>query len=112
MAKMKVAQVPKAKADFEFVERDIPSPGPGQVRIKVQACGICYSDILTKEGSRPGLQYPRIPGHAVVGIIDEVGSGVTAWKKGEGVGVGWHGGQDHTCPYAASAISSPANRVP
>ncbi len=98
MAQMKVAQVPKAKADFEFVERDIPSPGPGQVRIKVQACGICHSDVLTKEGSWPGLQYPRIPGHEVAGVIDEVGSGVIAWKKGERVGVGWHGGQDNTCP--------------
>ena len=98
MAKMKVAQVPKAKADFEFVEREIPSPGPGQVRIKVQACGICHSDVVTKDGLFPGLEYPRIPGHEVAGVIDEVGPGVVAWKKGERVGVGWHGGQDNTCP--------------
>src|SRR5229473_7938708 len=77
MAKMKVAQISKAKGDFEIVERDIPSPGPGQVRIKVQACGVCYSDLYTKEGLWPGLQYPRIPGHEVAGVIDEVGSGVT-----------------------------------
>ena len=89
MAKMKVAQVRKAKAEFELVERDIPTPGPSHVRIKVQACGICHSDVLTKEGSWPCLQYPRIPGHEVAGVIDEVDAGVTVWKKGERVGVGW-----------------------
>jgi D-arabinose 1-dehydrogenase-like Zn-dependent alcohol dehydrogenase len=97
MAKMKVAQVPKAGADFEIVERDIPKPGPGQVRIRVQACGVCHSDVLTKEGSLPGIEYPRVPGHEVAGLIDEVGPGVTAWKKGQRVGLGWHGGQDGTC---------------
>jgi D-arabinose 1-dehydrogenase-like Zn-dependent alcohol dehydrogenase len=95
---MKVAQVSKAKGDFELVEREIPSPGPGQVRIKVQACGVCHSDVFTKEGGWPGLQYPRIPGHEIAGIIDDVGSGVTSWKKGDRAGVGWHGGQDNTCP--------------
>ena len=94
---MKVAQVPKAGADFEVVERVIPTPGVGQVRIKVEACGVCHSDVLTKEGLWPGIQYPRIPGHEVVGIIDEVGSGVSTWKMGQRVGVGWHGGQDGTC---------------
>ncbi len=98
MAKMKVAQVSKAKGDFEIVEREIPSPGPGQVRIKVQACGVCHSDLYTKEGLWPGLQFPRVPGHEVAGVIDEVGSGVTTWKKGDRAGVGWHGGQDNTCP--------------
>ena len=94
---MKVAQVPKAGGDFEIVERDIPNPDAGQVRIKVQACGICHSDVLTKEGAWPGIQYPRVPGHEVAGIIDELGAGVSGWKKGQRVGVGWHGGQDGTC---------------
>jgi hypothetical protein len=82
---------------FQIVEREIPKPGAGQVRIKVQACGVCHSDVLTKEGLWPGIQYPRVPGHEVAGIIDEVGAGVSAWKKGQRVGVGWHGGQDNTC---------------
>jgi D-arabinose 1-dehydrogenase-like Zn-dependent alcohol dehydrogenase len=94
---MKVAQVPKPGADFQVVEREIPQPGAGQVRIKVQACGVCHSDVFTKEGSWPGIQYPRVPGHEVAGIIDEAGAGVSAWKKGQRVGVGWHGGQDNTC---------------
>ncbi len=97
VAPMKVAQIPKAGADFQIVERDIPNPGAGQVRIKVQACGVCHSDVLTKEGAWPGIQYPRVPGHEVAGIVDEVGAGVSAWKKGQRVGVGWHGGQDGTC---------------
>src|SRR6476660_6822361 len=97
VAPMKVAQIPKPGADFQVVERDIPEPDAGQVRIKVQACGVCHSDVLTKEGGWPGLEYPRIPGHEVAGIIDEVGSGVSAWKTGQRVGVGWHGGQDNTC---------------
>ncbi len=97
MAKMKVAQVPKPGADFEIVEREIANPGAGHVRIRVQACVICHSDSLTKEGHWPGIQYPRVPGHEVAGVIDDVGSGVTGWKKGQRVGVGWHGGQDGTC---------------
>jgi len=97
MAKMKAAQVAKAGGDFEIVERDIPQPGPGQVRIRVQACGVCHSDVLVKEGGWPGLVYPRVPGHEVAGVIDEAGPGVTQWKKGQRVGVGWHGGQDGTC---------------
>src|SRR6202162_3372046 len=97
MPKMKVAQVPKAGADFEIVEREIPQPGPGQVRIRVQACGICHSDMLTKEGAWPGIVYPRVPGHEVAGISDQARSGVTQWEKGQRVGVGWHGGQDGTC---------------
>jgi D-arabinose 1-dehydrogenase-like Zn-dependent alcohol dehydrogenase len=95
---MKVAQISRPGGDFEIVEREIPNPGIGQVRIKVQACGICHSDELTKEGQWPGIQYPRIPGHEVVGVIDEVGAGVTDWKRGQRVGVGWHGGHDGTCP--------------
>jgi D-arabinose 1-dehydrogenase-like Zn-dependent alcohol dehydrogenase len=94
---MKVAQISKAGGDFEIVERAIPEPQPGQVRIKVQACGVCHSDVLTKEGLWPGLQYPRIPGHEVAGVIDAVGEGVSNWKPGQRVGVGWHGGQDNTC---------------
>jgi len=97
MAKMKVVLVPKPGADFEVVEREIPTPGAGHVRLRVQACGICHSDVLVKEGIWPGIQYPRVPGHEVAGVIDEVGSGVTGWKKGQRVGVGWHGGQDGTC---------------
>ncbi len=97
VATMKVAQVSSPGADFQIVEREIPTPGAGQVLIKVQACGVCHSDVLTKEGSWPGIQYPRVPGHEVAGIIDEVGAGVSAWKKGQRVGVGWHGGHDGTC---------------
>ena len=97
IAPMKVAQVPKAGADFQIVEREIPKPGAGQVLIKVQACGICHSDVLTKEGGLLDIQYPRVPGHEVVGFIHELGAGVSAWKQGQRVGVGWHGGQDGTC---------------
>ena len=94
---MEAAQIPRPGADFQIVEREIPAPNGGQVRIKVQACGICHSDVLTKEGSLPGIQYPRIPGHEIAGVIDKVGAGVSAWKEGQRVGVGWHGGQDNTC---------------
>jgi NAD(P)-dependent dehydrogenase (short-subunit alcohol dehydrogenase family) len=94
---MRVAQIPKAGADFEIVEREIPKPGSGHVRIRVQACGVCHSDVLTKEGGWPGLGYPRVPGHEVAGVIDDVGSGVTQWTNGQRVGVGWHGGHDGTC---------------
>src|SRR5439155_26560028 len=82
VAPMKAAQISKPGADFELIERKIPEPGAGQVRIKVQACGVCHSDVLTKEGLWPGIQYPRVPGHEVAGIIDEVGAGVSAWNKG------------------------------
>jgi len=94
---MKVAQISKPGGDFQIVEREIPKPGAGQVRIKVQACGVCHSDVLTKEGAWPGIQYPRVPGHEVAGIIDELGAGVSEWKAGQRVGVGWHGGHDGTC---------------
>ena len=97
MARMKAVQVSKPHGDFELVERDIPEPGRGQVRVKVQACGICHSDVLVKDGLFPGLQYPRIPGHEIAGHIDAVGAGVTTWKPGQRVGVGWHGGHDFTC---------------
>ncbi|SRR5216684_2706247 len=94
---MKVAQIPKAGADFQILDREIPQPGAGQVRIKVQACGVCHSDLFTKEGVWPGIRYPRVPGHEVAGIIDEVSAGVSEWKEGQRVGVGWHGGHDGTC---------------
>jgi D-arabinose 1-dehydrogenase-like Zn-dependent alcohol dehydrogenase len=94
---MMVAQISKAGGDFEIVEREIPTPGAGQVRIKVQACGVCHSDQLTKEGLWPGIQFPRVPGHEVAGVIDEVGAGVGTWKVGQRAGVGWFGGQDNTC---------------
>jgi D-arabinose 1-dehydrogenase-like Zn-dependent alcohol dehydrogenase len=97
IAPMMVAQIPKAGADFQIVEREIPRPEAGQVLIKVQACGVCHSDLFTKEGAWPGIQYPRVPGHEVAGVIDELGAGVTSWQKGQRVGVGWHGGQDGTC---------------
>ncbi|HKE35293.1 MAG TPA: alcohol dehydrogenase [Candidatus Acidoferrum sp.] len=94
---MKVAQISKAGGDFEIVERDIPKPSTREVRIKVQACGVCHSDLFVKEGLWPGIQYPRVPGHEVAGIIDELGAEVAGWTKGQRVGVGWHGGQDNTC---------------
>jgi D-arabinose 1-dehydrogenase-like Zn-dependent alcohol dehydrogenase len=94
---MKSAQVSKPGAGLQIVEREVLEPGEGHVRIKVQACGVCHSDALTIEGQWPGIQYPRAPGHEVAGIIDEVGPGVSVWKKGQRVGVGWHGGQDNTC---------------
>ena len=97
VAPMKVAQIPNPGADFQIVERKIPTPDAGQARIKVQACGVCHSDAFTKDGSWPGIQYPRVPGHEVVGIIDEVGTDVSEWTMGQRVGVGWHGGYDGVC---------------
>jgi D-arabinose 1-dehydrogenase-like Zn-dependent alcohol dehydrogenase len=97
IAPMKAAQISKAGGDFEIVEREIPKPGTGYVLIKVQACGVCHSDMFTKEGAWPGIQYPRVPGHEIAGIIEELGAGVSEWKKGQRIGVGWHGGHDGTC---------------
>jgi D-arabinose 1-dehydrogenase-like Zn-dependent alcohol dehydrogenase len=97
MAKNKVAQVGKPGGEFEMVEREIAAPGAGEVRIKVFGCGVCHSDAATKEGMFPWIQYPRVPGHEVAGVIDEVGAGVTEWKKGDHVGVGWHGGHCFVC---------------
>jgi D-arabinose 1-dehydrogenase-like Zn-dependent alcohol dehydrogenase len=97
MAKHLVAQVSKAGGEFELVEREIPTPGAGEVRIKVKACGICFSDHMVKDGAWPGLVYPRVPGHEVAGVIDAVGADVTEWKAGDRVGVGWHGGHDFVC---------------
>ncbi len=95
--KMRAAQISKAGGDWELVERDIPEPGPGQVRVKVEACGICHSDALVKDGVWPGLQYPRVPGHEIAGRVDALGGNVTAWQKDQRVGVGWHGGHCFVC---------------
>jgi D-arabinose 1-dehydrogenase-like Zn-dependent alcohol dehydrogenase len=95
--KMRAIQVAAAGAPFELVQRDVPEPGAGQVRIKVEACGICHSDSLTKLGAFPGIRYPRVPGHEVVGLIDAVGVGVPDWQPGQRVGVGWHGGHCGHC---------------
>src|ERR1035438_1271558 len=97
MSRMKAVQVSKAGGNFELVERNVPDPGRGQVRIKVEACGICHSDALVKEGYWPGIQYPRVPGHEIAGRIDAVGADVTNWKPGQRVGVGWHGGHCFVC---------------
>src|SRR2546423_1591687 len=97
LATMKVAVIPAPGADFEILEREIPKPGAREARVRVQACGICHSDVLTKDGLLPGIQYPRVPGHEVAGVIDELGAGVSGWNVGQRVGVGWHGGHDGTC---------------
>jgi len=99
MAKMRAVQVPRAGGPLELVERNIPEPQPGWVRIKVDACGICHSDSLVKEGQWPGIQYPRVPGHEVIGVVDAVGEGVQPWKSGQRVGVGWHGGNCGYCDH-------------
>jgi len=95
--KMKAAQIGKAGGDFELVEREVPEPDSDQVRVKVEACGICHSDVLVKDGHWPGLQYPRIPGHEVAGRIDALGDNVKIWKQGQRVGVGWHGFHCFVC---------------
>jgi len=98
MPKMRAVQVPFAGGPFEIVERDIPEPDSGMVRVKVQACGICHSDEVTKEGQFPGIQYPRVPGHEVVGVIDAIGANVPPrWAVGERVGIGWNGGYCGYC---------------
>src|SRR5215470_16431858 len=97
--KMKAAQISKPGGAIELVERDIPEPGPGQVRIKVEACGVCHSDSVVKEGLFPGIQYPRVPGHEVIGLVDAVGEGAKPWKTGQRVGVGWHGGNCGYCDH-------------
>src|SRR5436305_416105 len=99
MSRMKAVQVSKPGGSFELVERSIPEPARNQVRVKVEACGICHSDVLVKEGLWPGLQYPRVPGHEIAGRIDAIGDGVTNWKAGQRVGVGWHGGHCFVCDF-------------
>src|SRR5574341_2082187 len=102
MSKMRVVQVTRPKGPLELVERQIPEPGAGSVRVKVEACGVCHSDALAKEGLWPGIQYPRVPGHEIAGIIDAVGENVGAWRVGQRVGVGWYGGH---CGYCDSCRS-------
>jgi propanol-preferring alcohol dehydrogenase len=97
MATMKAVQISKANGPFEVVERDIPEPGDGELRIKVEACGICHSDAFVKAGAFPGLVLPRIPGHEIAGRVDAVGANVGSWKKGDRAGVGWHGGHCFEC---------------
>src|SRR5437016_2326257 len=97
MAKTRAIQVARAGGPLELVEREIPNPGPAQVRVRVEANGICHSDVLTKEGLWPGIEYPRVPGHEIAGVVDAVGDGVLSWKPGQRVGVGWHGGHCGYC---------------
>ncbi|MDP9002587.1 MAG: alcohol dehydrogenase [Myxococcota bacterium] len=97
MPKMRAAQISTAGGRFEIVERDVPEPGPGQVRIKVEACGICHSEAFVKSGAFPGLKLPRVPGHEIAGRVDRVGANVAVWKEGDRVGVGWHGGHCFVC---------------
>jgi D-arabinose 1-dehydrogenase-like Zn-dependent alcohol dehydrogenase len=97
--KMRVVQIPRPGGAFELIERDIPEPQPGWVRVKVEACGVCHSDSLVKEGHWPGLQYPRVPGHEVIGIVDAIGERVKPWKTGQRVGIGWHGGNCGYCDH-------------
>ena len=97
MAKMRAFPFAKPGAKLELVERDIPDPGPGQVRVRVEACGICHSDVLTAQGLFPGIQYPRVPGHEIAGVVDALGPEVPEWKKGDRVGIGWHGGHCGHC---------------
>ncbi|HUO04326.1 MAG TPA: alcohol dehydrogenase [Candidatus Binataceae bacterium] len=97
MPAMRAAQVTRANGPLEVVEREIPIPGAGQIRVKVHACGICHSDTVVKESLFPGIQYPRIPGHEVAGVVDAIGPGVARWKAGDRVGVGWNGGYCGYC---------------
>lgn len=97
MRKMQVAEVVRASGPLTLVERDVPEPPEGHVLIKVQACGICHSDTHTMEGSWPGLQFPRVPGHEIAGVIDTLGERVDGWRVGQRVGVGWHGGHCGHC---------------
>jgi D-arabinose 1-dehydrogenase-like Zn-dependent alcohol dehydrogenase len=99
MPNMRAVQVSRPGGPLELVERTIPEPGPGSVRIKVHACGVCHSDSITREGLFPGIQYPRVPGHEVVGVIDAVGTGVPGWEPGQRVGVGWNGGYCGYCDH-------------
>jgi D-arabinose 1-dehydrogenase-like Zn-dependent alcohol dehydrogenase len=98
MTSMRAVEVPRAGGGLRLTEREIPAPGPGEVRVRVEACGICHSDLFVTEGHWPGIQYPRVPGHEIAGRVDAVGEGVTTWAKGDKVGVGWYGGHCGVCP--------------
>src|ERR1043165_354353 len=97
MPTMRIAVVTRLKAPFEIVERQISEPPAGSVRVKVEACGVCHSDSITKEGLFPGIEYPRAPGHEIAGVVNAIGANVAGWKQGERVGVGWHGGHCGYC---------------
>lgn len=97
MSTMKAARIPHAGGEFEFVDVPIPTPDSDEVRVRVEACGICHSDAFVKDGTFPGIDYPRVPGHEVAGVVDEVGEDVVQWEEGDRVGVGWHGGHCFTC---------------
>src|SRR5438067_12846585 len=97
MAKMRAVQVSRPGGPLEMVERNMPEPGNGSVRVRVQACGICHSDTLTKEGQFPGIEYPRVPGHEIAGVVDAIGPGVAEWKRGDRAGIGWNGGYCGHC---------------
>ena len=97
MSKMRAMIVPEIRGRFRMEERELPEPGRHEVRVRVHACGVCHSDSVTVEGLMPGLSYPRIPGHEVIGVIDAIGTGVPPWQEGQRVGVGWHGGHDFVC---------------
>ncbi len=97
MAMMAAVQISKARGNFELVEKRIPDPSPDQVRIKVEACGVCHSDLILKDGLFPGIEYPRVPGHEVIGVVDAIGSMVKGFSPGQRVGVGWHGGHCFVC---------------
>src|SRR5262245_31661083 len=105
MAKMRAVQVSQPNGPLELVERDIPEPSAGAVRIKVETCGICHSDAFTKEGTFPGLQYPRVPGHEIAGVLDALGGGVAGWTTGQRVAVGWHGGHCGFCASCRRVVS-------
>lgn len=94
---MRAVQIPRPGGQLELVEREMPEPQPGWVRVKVEACGVCHSDSLVKEGLWPGIEYPRVPGHEVIGVVDVLGEGVKPWKSGQRVGIGWHGGNCGYC---------------
>jgi D-arabinose 1-dehydrogenase-like Zn-dependent alcohol dehydrogenase len=96
-AKMRAVQVARGGGSLEVVERDVPEPAPGEVRVRIEACGVCHSDSFTVEGMFPGIAYPRIPGHEIAGVIDALGSGVTGWRVGQRVGIGWFGGHCGYC---------------
>src|SRR5215475_6625829 len=105
MAKMRAVQVTRPKGPLEMVEREIPEPGAGSARIRIQACGVCHSDSVTKDGLFPGIQYPRVPGHEIIGLVDAIGPNVAGWSAGQRVGVGWHGGN---CGYCNACRSGDA----
>ena len=98
-------QIPAPGGAFELIQKEFPEPGAGHVRIRVQACGVCHSDAITKFAAFPGIEYPRVPGHEVAGVVDAVGADVPLFKPGQRVGLGWHGGHCNYCDHAGGATS-------